>query len=140
MKYEVITDAEGYVLAIQHTGTVRDYVELNLEEYNLKEDRIYAYKLGKNELIFDEEKYEEICKEHEKEADFKEIAELKQKLTDSDYIIARWGEEIVSLENPLTWISDVIKINLRYSKEYKESFANRRKWRARIEELEEKWK
>lgn len=140
MKYEVITDAEGYVLAIQHTGTVRDYVELNLEEYNLKEDRIYAYKLGKNELIFDEEKYEEICKEHEKEADFKEIAELKQKLTDSDYIIARWGEEIVSLENPLTWISDVIKINIRYTKEYKDAFANRRKWRARIEELEEKWK
>lgn len=140
MKYEVITDAEGYVLAIQHTGTVRDYVELNLEEYNLKEDRIYAYKLGKNELIFDEEKYEEICKEHEKEADFKEIAELKQKLTDSDYIIARWGEEIVSLENPLTWATDVIKINKKYTKEYKDAFANRRKWRARIEELEEKWK
>ena len=140
MKYEVITDAEGYVLAIQHTGTVRDYVELNLEEYNLKEDRIYAYKLGKNELIFDEEKYEEICKEHEKEADFKEIAELKQKLTDSDYIMARWGEEIVSLENPLTWATDVVKINIKYSKEYKDAFANRRKWRARIEELEEKWK
>lgn len=140
MKYEVITDAEGYVQVIQHTGTVRDYVELNLEEYNLKEDRIYAYKLGKNELIFDLERYEEICKENEKEADFKEIAELKQKLTDSDYIMARWGEEIVSLENPLTWITDVIKINIKYTKEYKDAFANRRKWRARIEELEEKWK
>lgn len=140
MKYEVITDAEGYVLAIQHTGTVRDYVELNLDDYDLTEDRVHAYKLGKNELIFDADKYEEICKEHEKEADFKEIAELKQKLTDSDYIIARWGEEIVSLENPLTWISDVIKINIRYTKEYKDAFANRRKWRARIEELEEKWK
>lgn len=140
MKYEVITNFDGYVQIIRHTGTPRDFVELNLDDYNLEDDRLFAYRLGKNELIFDEAKYKEICKEKEKEADFKEIAELKQKLTDSDYIIARWGEEIVSLENPLTWIADVIKINLKYSKEYKDAFANRKKWRARIEELEEKWK
>ena len=140
MKYEVITNFDGYVQIIRHTGTPRDFVELNLDDYNFEDDRLFAYRLGKNELIFDEAKYKEICKEKEKEADFKEIAELKQKLTDSDYIIARWGEEIVSLENPLTWIADVIKINLKYTKEYNEAFANRKRWRARIEELEEKWK
>lgn len=139
MKYEVITDNQGYVQIIRHTGTARDYVELDLTKYNLEGDRVYAYKLGKNELIWDEAKYEEICKDKEKEADMEEIEYLKKKLTDTDYIIARWGEEIVSLDNPLTWISDVIKINVKYTKEYKDAFSNRKKWRARIEELEKKW-
>ena len=50
-------------------------------------------------------------------------------------VIARWGEEIISLDNPLTWISDVIKINLKYMKNYKELLKNRKEWRERIEEL-----
>ena len=76
--------------------------------------------------------------EKQKVADEKEIADLEQKLNETDYIIARWGEEIVSLDNPITWIADVIKINVKYAKEYKEAFANRKVWRERIEELRRK--
>lgn len=138
MKYNVVTDADGYVQIIRHTGTKLDFVELDLSKYDLTEDRMHAYKLGRNELIWDEAKYQEILNKKQKEADSKEIADLEQKLNDTDYIIARWGEEIVSLDNPLTWISDVIKINLKYASQYKEAFANRKRWRERIEELRSK--
>ena len=135
MKYEVIVDFDKYVQIIRHTGTVLDYVELDLSKYDLSGDRIHAYKLGKNELIWDENKYQEILDRKQKAADQEEVIELEKKLSDSDYIIARWGEEIVSLSNPVTWIADVIKINLKYAKEYKETLANRKKWRERIQEL-----
>jgi len=138
MKYNVVTDADGYVQIIRHTGTKLDFAELDLSKYDLTEDRMHAYKLGRNELIWDEAKYQEILNEKQKEADLKEIADLEQKLKDTDYIIARWGEEIVSLDNPLTWVSDVIKINLKYASQYKEAFANRKRWRERIEELRSK--
>ena len=133
MKYEVITDTEGYCLIVRHTGTLKDFVELDMTQYDM--DKIHAYKLGYNRLIFDSKKWEEIEKQRQKKADEKEIADLEKKLNDTDYIIARWGEEIVSLTNPLTWVTDVIKINLNYANKYREALANRKKWRERIEEL-----
>lgn len=135
MKYYIITDSQGYVLTIQHTNTVKDYVELNLDDYDLSNDRIYAYKLGKNELLFDPKRYEEIQAEKQKVLNNKEIAELQKKLQETDYIILKWGEEIISLDNALTWIADVIKINLKFIREYKEVLENRKTWRERIEEL-----
>lgn len=135
MKYNVITDKEGYVISIAHTGTIKDYAELDLDKYDLTDGRIRAYRLGKNELIFDSKEWQRILDDRQHKADEAEIADLEQKLNDTDYIIARWGEELISLENPLTWVADVIKINIKYSKEYKEALANRKKWRERIEEL-----
>ena len=135
MKYYIITDSQGYVLTIQHTNTVKDYVELNLDDYDLSNDRIYAYKLGKNELLFDPKRYEEIQSEKQKVLNNKEISELQKKLQETDYIIFEWGEEIISLNNALTWVADVIKINLKFIKEYKEVLENRKLWRERIEEL-----
>lgn len=138
MKYNVITDMDGYVQIIRHTGTAMDFIELDLGDYDLSEDRIHAYKIGKNKLIFDEVKYQQILDEKQAVADQKEIADLEEKLNDTDWIVARWGEEIVALSNPVTWVADVVKINVKYAKEYKETFANRKKWRERIEELQGK--
>ena len=135
MKYEVITDVQGYCQIIRHTGTIRDFVELNLDDYVFEDGRLFAYKLGKNRLIWDENRWQEILQERQEKADQEEIKDLKEKLNETDYIIARWGEEIVSLENPLTWIADVIKINMKYSKQYAEALRNRKAWRERIEEL-----
>lgn len=133
MRYTVFLDGRGYVTNITQTG--HDYVELNLEDYDFSNGRKRAYRLGKNKLIFDEEEYKRILDAQQKEADEKEIADLEQKLNDTDYIIARWGEEIVSLTNPLTWVADVIKINVKYANQYKEALKNRKIWRERIEEL-----
>jgi hypothetical protein len=136
MKYEVITDLQGYVQVLRHTGTRRDFVELDLEKYDLTEDRMYAYKLGKNELIFDEKRYQEILDVKQHKADLKEIADLKEKLNGTDWIMAKWVEEILALNNPLTWVADVVKINIKYMKEYSKTIADRKAWRKRIEELE----
>ena len=135
MKYEVITDFEQYCQIIRHTGTFKDFVELNLDDYDLSDGRLYAYKLGKNRLIWDENKWQEILADRQAKADQKEIAVLKQNLNDTDYIMARWGEELISLTNPLTWVADVIKINIKYATMYKDALANRKRWRERIEEL-----
>jgi hypothetical protein len=137
MKYFVSTDTRGYVLNIVHTGTIKDYVELNLDEYDLTKKR--AYKLGKNKLIFDEEEWNKITTEQEKEKDFKEVDELKSFLYETDYITSRAFEEILSLTNPITWVADVIKINIKYTKMYAETLTERVKARNRIEEIYDKW-
>lgn len=135
MRYEVILDKEGYVQIIRHTGTIRDFVELNLDNYDLSNNKIYAYKLGKNELIFDEQKYQEILDNIQHKEDEKEISNLKSFLMQTDYITARAFEEIMALDNPLTWVADVIRINIKYYKQYKDVIAERNKARKRIEEL-----
>lgn len=134
MKYYVSLDARGYVTSITHTGRI-DYVELNLDDYDLTNGRIRAYKLGKNKLIFDEAEWKRIQDENQHKADEKEISDLEQKLADTDYIFAKYCEELLSLDNPITWVSDVIKLNLKYMKQYSEVIKNRKKWRERIEEL-----
>ena len=137
MKYFVSVDSRGYVLSIVHTGTIKDYVELNLDEYDLTKKR--AYKLGKNKLILDEDEWKRISDEEEKKKDFKEIDSLKSFLYETDYIISRAFEEVLALNNPLTYVTDVIKIQIKYTKQYKDALADRVKARARIEELEKKW-
>ena len=139
MKYEVITDFEKYVTIIRHTGTIRDYVELNIDEYDLSDDRLHAYKLGKNKLIFDEERYKKIKEAKQEIADKKEISELKSFLNETDYIMSRCYEEIMALTNPLTYVADVIKIQIKYSVKYSQVIKDRVKARSRIEELEDKY-
>ena len=132
MKYEVITDYQKYVQVIRHTGTMRDYVELDLDKYDLTEDRIYAYKLGKNELIFDEAKYQEILDEKQKEEDEKEIEQLTEELNATDENMLGFVEDMFSLKNPLTFISDLINLMKKYSM----LVTARQRIRERIKELE----
>lgn len=136
MKYEVITDREGYCVIIRHTGTKLDYVELDLDKYDLTDGRINAYKLGKNELIFDKSKWSSMKAKETVTANEQNIATLKERLAETDYIAAKWLEEIIALDNPLTWIRDVISINIKYSKEYRDTIRKRKLWRKRIKELE----
>lgn len=136
MKYQVLTDRNGYVLSIKQTGTKMDFVSLDLDKYDLSDGRIFAYQLGKNTLIWDEKRWNELQAIEQQKTDAKEISILKQMLNSTDWIMAKWVEEILSLDNPLTWIADVIKINIKYLKEYSKTIADRKAWRKRIEELE----
>ena len=136
MKYEVITDIQNYCQIIRHTGTVKDFVELNLDDYNLEDGRLFAYKLGKNRLIWDEKRWQDILAQRQQKADQEEVKTLKEKLNETDYIIARWGEDIMALDNRLTWIVDAIAISIKYSQMYRQTLINRKAWRERIEELE----
>lgn len=135
MKYQVLTDRNGYVLSIKQTGTKMDFVSLDLDKYDLSDGRIFAYQLGKNTLIWDEKRWNELQAIEQQKADTKEINSLKQMLNSTDWIMAKWVEEILSLQNPLTWIADVIKVNVKYLKDYRQTIADRKAWRERIEEL-----
>ena len=133
MKYFVSVDGRGYVLSVSHTGTIRDYVELDLEQYDLS--KIRAYKLGKNALIFDEEEWNRIVAEEQKKADLKEIAQLQSFLEETNDYPTRAFEEIMALSNPVTWIADVIKINIKYKKQYAEVLQQRVNAWKRLDEL-----
>lgn len=139
MRYEIIKDSLGYCQVIRHSNNPKkDIYELDLSKYDFSNGRLFAYKLSGQELIFDQTRYDEITKAKEDFADNKEINELQKKLNETDYIVARAFEEVMALNNPLTWIKDVIAIMVKYSKKYKETIDNRSIWRARIEELRNK--
>lgn len=136
MKYFITKDSNGYVLSISHTNTRLDTIELDLSKYDLNGLKKFAYKVGKDELIFDNNRYQELLKEEQKKADAKECKELRKLLTDSDYLVDRTFEEVMALTNPVTFISETIKILVKYNTKYKDTIANRKAWRKRIEELE----
>ena len=60
MRYFVSLDVNGYVVSIKHTNSILDFVELDLDQYDLSGVRKFAYKLGKDELIFDETRYQQL--------------------------------------------------------------------------------
>ena len=134
MKYYVVSDGRGYILSVNHTGTFKDYVELDLSQYDLT--KIRAYKLGKDELIFDEEEWARIEANRQQIADKKEIASLKAFLAETANYPMRAWEEIMALTNPITWVADVIKITVKYSKEYRTILEQRVAAWKRLDELD----
>lgn len=133
MKYTVNVDIDGYVLSISHTEN--DNVELDLSDVDLK--YLNAYKLGIDSLMLDEYKLQRLVNEEIEQVKSQRIKELKKLLTDSDYICSRAFEEVLSLNNPLTFITNFINILVKYSTQYKDVISNRKAWREEIEELEQ---
>lgn len=75
-----------------------------------------CYKLVNGEVVFDEDKYDEIV---DRETKLNRIAELKQKLNETDYIY------------------NSIREGGRSEEYYAEVIENRKAWRREIQELEE---
>ena len=131
MLYTVTLDKDNYILSIGNS--LNDNVELDLSKIDLR--FLNAYQLIDGQAVADEEKMAELVAEEEEREKEIEIADLEQKLYSTDYIMARMLEEIMALNNPLTFIADIIKIFASYATKYKDTLANRKKWRERIEEL-----
>ena len=127
MKYIIITDENDYIVSMYEDP---EGIELP-EDFDFS--FIGCYKLIDNEIVLDEDKLTEIEEEEEKNA---EILVLQNKLNNSDYIVVRAFEDVMSLNNPLTFVADVIKIMVKYSAQYKEQLVERKTWRERIEELQ----
>lgn len=138
MRYEIITNKDGYVQVIKHNiNEAKNIYELDLSKYDLTGLRKYAYKLVEKDLVFDELHYQELIDKETKKDNQKEIDTLKQYLNETDYLVARTFEQVMELTNPLTFIADLLKITMQFTKKYKDVIANREKWRKRIEELEQ---
>lgn len=124
-------DKDNYILSISHTKNDNIDIDLSLLDLHY----LNAYKLTDGKVVLDEEKKAEIIAEEEESEKANEIAELQKKLNESDYIIARTFEEIMSLDNSLTFIADFIKILKQFKTQYADVLTNRKTWRKRIEEL-----
>lgn len=133
MLYTVNLDADRYILSVSHTPD--DNVEIDLDLLDLR--YLNAYKLVDSEIILDEVKKAELVAAETQKAIDEEITDLKQKLNESDYIVANTFEQVMSLDNALTFVADFIKIMADFRKKYADLIINRKNWRARIEELED---
>lgn len=131
MLYTIDLDENNYILSVYHD--MYDNVELDLSQLDM--DHISAYQYIDNTPVLDQAKYDAMIAEEEEIAKEKEIVELQHNLDSTDYIIARTFEEVMALNNPLTFVSDFIKILAQFKSQYADTLANRKTWRARIEEL-----
>lgn len=132
MLYTVNLDADRYIVSISHTP--HDSVEIDLDLLDMR--YLNAYRLIDSEIILDEAKKAEMANAEQQQAIDEEIADLKAKLNESDYIVANTFEEVMSLDNAITFIADFIKIMADFRTKYADLIINRKNWRARIEELE----
>lgn len=130
MKVSVVLDDEKYIISISSNDE---------GEYEIDDDfdfeYLHCYHLVDDKIVLDEDKKAE---QINAEKNAQEIAELQNDLNSTDYIMARCFEEILSLDNKLTFIANFITILAKYTKEYKDVLAQRKQWRARIEELQGK--
>ena len=125
-------------ITFNELGYIQKFINDVNGEYPIPEDfdfdHLHCYHLVDGALVLDAEA---VKLQNSQDAASIEIAELKKKLTDTDYIFAQELEEISALSNPVTLIADLIKILISYASKYKDVIASRKEWRARIEELEQ---
>ena len=129
MLYTVTTNKEGYIMSIGHTAN--DSIDLDLQTMEL--EYLNAYQLIDNVPVLNEMRKTEIIAEKETEEHDEHIRELKQFLKDTDYITAESFEKVLALNNPVTFISDMIKILVEYNSKYADIIAQRVQARKEIE-------
>lgn len=122
----------GFILSVGHTKN--DDTELDLDKMDMQ--HINAYRLTSEGFILDEQRLTELVQAEEQKAKDDEIAQLKEMLNRTDYIMAETFESIMALSNPVTFISDFIKVLVDFKQQYGEEITNRKNWRQRIKELE----
>lgn len=127
MSYTVNTDNNGYIVSVAHTA--KDSVELNLEEMDL--NHLNAYQLIDRKAVLNEDKLAELVAEEEERGKEFEIADLTSQLESSNDDMLGFLEDLGSLTNPLTFISDLISL----AKKYATLIANRKSIREQIEKL-----
>ena len=134
MKYEIQTK-DDYVSGIIHNGNEKDIYDEDFIINTFYKDGhlINCYKLINGEYILDTEKETKEIEQNNKE---RRLSTLYKYLDETDYITARAFEEVMALNNPVTFITDIIAILVKYATQYKDVIAQRKIVRAEIEELE----
>ena len=131
MLYTVNKDKDNFILSLSHTAN--DDTEIDIESIDM--NYLNAYQLIGGKMIMNQDRKEEIVNSRNQKAKETEIISLKTSLADTDYIVAEAFENVLALDNPVTFISDLIKILVQYNSKYATVIANRKLWRNRIEEL-----
>ena len=110
-------DSDGYLLSVSNTEMPDCPSVESIDEYDLSGCRIGAYRWTGGELVLDEEKLRELEKEDRQARNREKIAELKAQLTATDYAVIKIAEGSATAE------------------EYADVIAQRKAWRAEINEL-----
>lgn len=127
MLYTVSLDENNYILSVAHTQN--DNVELDLESMEL--DYLNAYQLIKGKAVLDEKRKAELIAEKENQEKEEQITELVMQLESSNDEMLEFVEDLFSLKNPLTFISDMFAL----MKNYTSLVLARQEIRERIKEL-----
>ena len=133
MLYTLTLDKENFILSVSHT--VNDDAELDLSALNLNYLNAYQYIDGN--VVLNEARMQMLMKEEADRIKEDRIEELEMFLASTDYIMDKAVEDMLALNNPVTFISDFIKILADYSSKYKDVIAQRKNARAEIEQLED---
>ena len=127
MKYELIKNDEGFIVSMIKSDKG---IEVDVSKMDLAYLDAYYEKDGK--VVLNEERKAQMVADEEKES---RIHELETMLEESDGIITGMLDDIVALDNPVTFISDFIKVLANYNSKYSKLIADRKAWRSELEEL-----
>lgn len=128
MLYTVSLDSSNYILSVAHTKN--DDTELNLEEMEL--EYLSAYKMTDGSAVLDLVKKAELIAEEAAREKQEQIDDLIQQLESSNDEMLEFVEDLFSLKNPLTFISDMFTL----MKNYTALVTERQSIRQQIKELQ----
>lgn len=129
MLYTITTDANNYIMSVAHTD--HDSVDIDLEKMDL--EHLEAYRLVDGAVFLDEARKEALIIEENQRKHEEHIQVLKQFLKDTDYVIAETFEQVLALNNPVTFITDIIKILVQFKSKYAAILEERANAREEIE-------
>ena len=107
-------------------------IEVDVSKMDLAYLDCYYEKDGK--IVLNEERKAQMEADESRES---RIHELEKMLEESDSIVTGMLDDIASLNNPVTFISDFIKVLADYNGKYASLIADRKAWRAELETLKE---
>lgn len=126
-KYELIKNDEGFIISMIKSDKG---IEVDVSKMDLAYLDCYYEKDGK--VVLNEEHKAQMEADEQRQT---RIHELETMLEESDGIITGMLDDIVALDNPLTFVSDFIKVLANYNSKYSALVADRKAWRAELEEL-----
>lgn len=127
MKYNVITDKDGYIESI-----FADEKGIEIDISGMKLQYLFCYRLEDGKVVLDESKYNAIISDEEVSA---RIAELQSLLASTDYIQDGLISGLLQLKNPLTFVTDLIALLSSTLTEYPVIIAQRAEWIAELKGL-----
>lgn len=118
MKYNIKTDDNGYITEIRQD---EKGIEIEITEQFLS--FMTCYKLSGTNIVLDQEKMNSMIMEEQKE---NRVAEIINELERTDYVQDEFIDSLLSLNNPVTFITDILALISKMTKDYPQIIAKRK--------------
>ena len=131
MKVNLKLNKDNYV-ELYYISANGDYTLEELEEMGFDINYPTCCKLEGKTFYINEEKKEELIANEQK---LSRIAELEKELHESDIEVTGILDDLTSLNNPLTLVSDLIALLASFNSKYAQLVKDRKAWREELNEL-----